>query len=203
MRRSAAEAKRDTHDQQACVQAWLEMPAGLLHTNWRDHPVQPGMPHAGEELAATAAGQPQQRARPAHPSVHPVAGKTCAMFEILRRLHFAGVPCMAVEVVAFAEHAVMAAICPHPPGLLDAQDWLRRAKTVRVLFSTTWKGGRDQHARASPALSHPAGASEVLPPAPCSLPLSVYDELGRPARHELRRWHRAPPPRDVRRSRHR
>lgn len=133
----AAEAEKEhTHDQQARVQAWLEMcPPDYRSTNWRDHPE---LSQECRTLAKTWQLPPRDsRSSERGLLIHGPSGrgKTRAMFEILRRLHFSGVPCMAVEAVTFAEHAVMAASLSAPAkARFDAQDWLRRAKTVRVLF---------------------------------------------------------------------
>ena len=107
-------------------------------------------------------------------------GKTRAMFEILRRLHFAGVSAAwPWRRSRSAEHAVMAASLSrhHAKARFDAQDWLRRAKTVaRAVFRRPGQGGRDSMPGFARAFT-PAGASEVLPPALLVTTERVGDEL--------------------------
>jgi len=128
--------KEHTHEQQARVNAWLDMcPPDYRSTNWRDHPElsQECRRLAKEWQLPPRDSRSSERGLLIHgPSGR---GKTRAMFEILRRLHFSGVPCMAVEAVTFAEHAVTATHLSSPVrARQDAQAYLRRAKTVRVLF---------------------------------------------------------------------
>ncbi len=60
-------------------------------------------------------------------------GKTRCAFSILKRLHFAGIPCHAVDSISFAR----AASSYHDDDRLEraaARDLLRRAQTVKVLL---------------------------------------------------------------------
>lgn len=62
-------------------------------------------------------------------------GKTRAMFAILSRLHFSGVPCHAVESVSYAEDVLRSTEMRAPwPVKAAAQHALNAAKHARVLF---------------------------------------------------------------------
>lgn len=62
-------------------------------------------------------------------------GKTRCMFAILRRLHWAGIPCAFVEAVRYAEHAALVHDFKAPyTSRRDSQHYLDHAKRTRVLF---------------------------------------------------------------------
>lgn len=132
----AEKEKAQAESQQARVKAWLEMcPPDYRSTNWAAHPELSPVCHrmAKEWWLPPRDSTTSERGLLLHgPSGR---GKTRAMFEILRRLHFAGIPCMAVEAVAFAEQAVTSTHLSSPAKERhEAQALLRRAKTVKVLF---------------------------------------------------------------------
>ena len=112
---------------------WNELcPPDYRSTNWLDHPELSPVCHA---LAKDwlPAWDSEERGLGIHgPSG---MGKTRAMFAILRRLHFAGVPVAYVEAVEFDRQARIADDLRAPWSVKGAAiDFLQRCKTVRVLF---------------------------------------------------------------------
>lgn len=133
----ALETQKDqTADQKARVDAWLAMcPPDYRSTSWQSHP----------ELSPVCRELAKSWWPPAHDSegsergllIHGPSGrgKTRAMFEILRRLHFARWSCAAVEAVTYADMAYTSTHLSSPAAeRRDAKAYLQRAKTVRLLF---------------------------------------------------------------------
>ena len=141
-----AQEQSEAERQQARLDAWLELcPEDYRSTNWRDHPeLSPlcrwlakywwlrnderdalvdaeGLPVFGTQLGLGLFG-PSGR------------GKTRAMYAILKRLHWAGVRCFAVQAIHFAEAAMLVAERAPWAERYPALSLLKRCHTVPVLL---------------------------------------------------------------------
>lgn len=128
--------KDETEEQKARVDAWLAMcPPDYRSTAWTEHPE---LSPVCRELSKAWWPPPAD----SHSSERGLLiygpsgrGKTRAMFQILRRLHFARWPCAAVEAVTYADMAYTATHLSSPAhDRRDAKAYLQRARTVRILF---------------------------------------------------------------------
>lgn len=131
-----AEHQQDAEEQRrARVNAWLAMcPPDYRSTSWQSHPeLSPVCRRLAKEWKLP--GKEAGNCRGLLITGPTGLGKTRAMFEILQRLHFGGVPCMTVEAVDYGAQAMMSTNTRASwVEQRAAHDYLHRAKTVRVLF---------------------------------------------------------------------
>lgn len=137
-------SRAESHE--ARLRAWYELcPPDYRSTSWRDHPELSPLCRwvakywwlAGAERDALRGpdGKPVFGHQRGLGLFGPTGkGKTRAMYAILKRLHFAGIRCYAVQSIRFAEAAML--IAERAPWSMrePALDLIRRCHTVPVLL---------------------------------------------------------------------
>lgn len=138
--------RAEEESREARLRAWYELcPPDYRSTNWRDHPELSQLCRwvakfwwlAGPERDAMTGpdGQPVFGHQRGLGLFGPTGrGKTRAMYAILRRLHFAGIRCFAVQAIRFAEAAMLVAERAPWHAREGAVDLIRRCQTVPVLL---------------------------------------------------------------------
>ncbi len=138
--------KAQAESQESRLKAWFDLcPPDYRSTNWRDHAELSPMCRwlakhwwlAGAERDAKLGpdGKPVFGHQRGLGLWGPTGrGKTRAMYAIIKRLHFAGVRCHAVQAIHFAEAAML--IAERAPWSVreGAVDLIRRCQTVPVLL---------------------------------------------------------------------
>lgn len=130
MRDAAAEAQAKEQRRRLKIAEWQRIcPVEYRRTDWSRPDLSATCRHLAKEW------WPNWSAEVSGLGIYGTSGlgKTRAMWDILRRLHFAGISVLAVDATAFAK-AASDLFSDTAADKRDARDLLRRCKEVRVLL---------------------------------------------------------------------